>query len=168
MIRGMQRVVKKHDVKPGKFYLARSFDGATRLMQCVSSTRADGTEELSAVYFPHKEDNEFRFSPLPSIEMLVELPDLHVRIDPAVIAGSSFTKMIEPSTLILEEDQPLLIVPNERLGRAVVNLAKGVVVPEVGSHWLEFDKWYLVKDEWGEEIIVARFGKDPNEEPEKR
>lgn len=158
MLRGIKRVVGSDQVVAGRFYLATFGHGESFIIQCVSPENPDG--ELLALYFNRSGEGDLFIGGFPSSEILVELPDISVRVDPPSFSGTPYSASLRPGMLLVEGEDILLTAPTGRtFGWAVVKLNDGSIAnSRAYQRWAAFSRWWLVMDDDQGEVEVASFG----------
>jgi len=159
MILGLDRVIRGHEAEVGRFYLEPVYDGEPRLFQCVVAGKVvDGEAVKQALYFVPQEQPSIVLADFPWTDSIVALPDVHVRVDPPSIAGSSSISSLSGGMFFIMGDEAFVTAGMGFRWR-MMNVSTGKAVE--GAHptsWVSFSRWLLVVQESGEEIPIASFG----------
>lgn len=161
MIRGLQRIVRSTEVEPGRFYLRQQYNDDPALFQCVQTGETiENAPELKAMRFAPGSPNPLGLEDLPHHEPVVELPEVHIRVDAPSLVGSSDTSGIRSGMFLIGGNEAYVAAPLGFRHWGLVNISTGRVVQAGWSEpWVAFSRWLLViDDEKGEEIPIASFG----------
>lgn len=158
-IRGLERVIPAEAVEIGKFYLSFSHGGDPTLFQCVEAEGVTGQKSLLALIFSQNETPHFDFREISTYETLIEMPAVHLRIDPPSVSGTGVTTSLKMNTLIVVERQAIIAVAMRYGSWAAIDITTGRSLGRsLAREWASFSRWSLVVDEGGQEIEIAAFG----------
>ena len=161
MVLGVSRAVRAQDAEPGRFYICQSYGMKSVILQCISNEQAEREEDRKlALLFTNGDKNDIYIGGFPS-EILVELEEVQVRVDPPSISGSKYSTSIRSGMLLLSNDSAILAASTGGSGSfswATINISEGCVqsAKTIGD-WVSFSRWSLVVLDDGEEIEIATF-----------
>lgn len=160
MVLGIGRVIRSADAKPGTFYICQNFSGESCIIQCIENPQANNeSDKILALVFTRGSEDDLYVGAFPS-DLLVELKEVNVRVDPPSINGSKFTTSIKSRMLIIAGDEAIIMAPTGNFSYqwAAINLntAKVLSSRDFGD-WVSFARWSLVAFDAGEEIEIATF-----------
>lgn len=161
MILGIKRVIDVREVEPGRFYLRLDYneEDAT-VFQCIRvGERDDGVPDLKALWFTPGTNRPLGIESLPHNGPVVELPEVHIRVDAPSMFASNYTSGVRAGMFFVSGEEAFVAAPLDFRGWTTINISTGrPVVGNWTADWLAFSRWLLVIDDNGEEITIASFG----------
>jgi hypothetical protein len=159
MILGIAGVVRVQDANVGQFYLEPVYGAEPRLFQCVNTGKiVDGESVNQALYFFPGEEMSIALEDFPFYNPVVAMPNVHVRVDPPSISGSSNMSTISAGQFLVVGNEPIVTAREGFRHWRMMNLDTGKPAEGPTGSWVSFSRWLLVVEENGEEIPIASFG----------
>jgi len=159
-IRGIGSILSYGQAEPGRFYYQRWQDDLAALLQCVRTPQlVDGNPEDVALLFPPA-GAALSLEDIKWNEPLIAVGDVHVRVDPLSIVGSSSGYSAHAGMFLIHEESALVTIASSYRQWTTVNLSTGRIASFPTVNWVAFSRWSLVTDDehLGEEVMLASFG----------
>lgn len=157
---GIEKVISAREAQPGRFYLQEQYNEDPVLMLCfLTGERVDNIPETKALYFQPNQDRKLAIHLMPTYEPIVELPKVHVRVDGLSLSATSTSSSIQSGMMLIAADVPLIVAPLEFRNWYLIDLnSGGVSQVDRAQPWAAFDRWQLIIEDAGEEVVIADFG----------
>ena len=162
-IRGIGKIVRPHELEPSKFYMQAALYGQDRpaMFLCFSTGKMiDDTPETQALYFNFNDETDMIVSSLPDHDLLIEIPDVVIRIDRQSINGTSRTMGLRPGMMIAYDGGcAAMVSTGEFRGAYLIDIPRAKLIQEGRpDNWVSFTRWQIIIDEKTEgEAVIASF-----------
>ncbi|HEY0313422.1 MAG TPA: hypothetical protein VGC56_13105 [Allosphingosinicella sp.] len=150
-LRGIGDVVAAEDLVSGQFYHMRHHDAKTTLLQVIEEEQPEGIVKWALEFREHS-DGGARLDEIYDGMMYVEVPNVHIRIEPTSFAGDSYSTSSHAGMLLVGGGAVILLAtPPRNYGWISVDLMTGKIVRKQPTEWAWFSRWSLVTDDADEE-----------------
>jgi hypothetical protein len=156
-IRGIGGVFGAEGLQVGRFYRRQDYRGGTTLFQVVEEEVA-GVASTNVLEFLPPTDGGTRLEDVYSSVMFVEVPDVHLKVDPHSLAGDEFSISLSAGMLLVTKGTAfLLATPQRNYGWTTVDLLTGKVSLTRPVGWAWFSRWSLVMDDGEDETELVAY-----------
>jgi hypothetical protein len=131
--------VPAQQIEVGKFYLDTNPGGEPILFQCVEAATVTGEKSIMALVFSPSDSPPVSLTEVGAYDTLIEMPEVHLRIDPPSVTGTGMTTSLKMNTLIIADRQAIIAVGRRYGSWSAIDITTGRNIERaLQREWVSF------------------------------